>query len=945
MLVAEGPRPLPRPLPQTPPIPASACLYEKHLDLQSGRYYHIRTETGEATWDVPATPNRDDGDGSAARPHHIPLSSPSMESHRRVAEDVRQYAKKRARESQERLAVVRQSHEAWKLDQAKAKSKADESERRRQDAIWRELCERSAAASTTSGNGNATIRVAWQNFGYISSRIYSFEQDYGGCRLAKLCLEGNNLQSIGDIAAHCINLTHLSLASNNMRTLEAGDISRLSKLEHLNLLGNQLRALPDDVGNLTNLHEMEIAGNRLTHLPGGICKLQHLRRLNVECNDLVELPEGIGDMVACQEINANSNSLVELPRSICRLATLRKLFVNDNKLQRLPNEIGNLGNLQTLHASKNNITTLPSSICQLHSMQSLWLDYNRQMAALPADFHHLRELRDLKMDGNPNMVLPPIEKLAEGARAVLRWNECRYASNQHSLQQSIIMSVQDVLRQVSRTRGLFDDDDCRPLISVFEENVDRKGQLYYQFLPEALWAVFLPKLEDIWSNKDQHVVGIRSFPYCRNDVERALTEFRDAGGKVAHHYAKSKFRRCSCGNNSSKKKTCFRTSQDTWMCQRPALLLRMNIIRERDMAERKQKNIEHARIDAAVESAQRSAKRHLSSDEGKRRVHKQAEERVVAEGLAAALARNVGKDGECNEESDDVSTNASENTTLTMASTVRRELARKATTMKIKLHPSFSKEVQVMEDVLRKEYVNTEIDKRRKAAEETNRKMKAILSSWLGMSTEEAFFGWKEGIQEAKRGRKRDAKAQMRADRLKYESNLALLEYAKRQIGLWQEKWDEFNDVKFWEKEKTGESTYDEPTVDQFLPSGWVMSEPPNHIFDEETGELLDRAAIDEIELESAPDFYESEYNSLSLDDQSTSIAAPTLGRECRVTFAFPENVDNGCEGGTLLVEDKVGVDAEATIAAERILKRKRDILLQTRKTQRKSSTSIQNAG
>ena len=320
------------------------------------------------------------------------------------------------------------------------------------------------------------------------------------------------------------------------------------------------------------------------------------------------------------------------------------------------------------------------------------------------------------------------------------------------------------------------------------------------------------------------------------------------------------------------------------MCQRPALLLRMNIIRERDMAERKQKSIEQIRIDAAVESARQSAKRHLSSDEGKRHIHKQAEERVVAEGLAAALARNVGIDGEGGEggeNSDDVSINASDNTTLTMASTVRRELARKATTMKIKLHPSFSKKVQAMKDVLRKEYINTEIDKRRKAAEETNRKLKTILLSWLGMSTEEAFFGWKEGIQEAKRGRMRDTKAKMRADRLQYESDLALLEYAKRQMALWHEHWDEFNDIKFWVNEKTGESTYDELAVERFLPSGWVMSDPPPHMYDEETGELLDRAAIEEMEFSSASDCYESEYYSTSLDEQSTSVVDRESSR-CR---------------------------------------------------------------
>ena len=920
---------LPQQLAYRPHIPAPALpsSFEKHLDAKSGRYYHIYKESGEAVWDIPAV--------TGPRQTHIPLSSPSVESRRHAPEDAQRHAMERARKRQERLAIVQQSHEEWKQGEAKAQAKADEIEGRRKDAV--EACQRGAAGTTaaTEGSNASSIRVAWQKFGYISPRIYSFEQENSGCRLTKLCLEDNNLESIGDIAVYCVNLVHLSLASNAIRTLEVGDISRLSKLEHLNLLNNQLQVLPEDIGKLTHLRELEIASNRLTRLSGGICELQHLRRLNVECNGLVELPEGIGDMVACEEINANSNSLSELPLNISRLVPLQKLLVNDNNLQRLPNDIGNLRNLRVLHASKNKIAELPPSICRLESLQSMWLDNNIHMAALPADFHHLQKLRDLKMEGNPNMVLPPIEKLAEGARVVLRWSECRYASNRTAAQLSIIMSVQDVLRQVGRNRLLFDDtsnNNHQSLASMFEENVDHRGRLYYQFLPEALWTVFLPVLETIWSSKDQEVVGIRSFAYYRADVEKALIEFCDAGGKVAHHLAKAKFRRCSCMSNSAEKKPCGRSIADGWMCQRSALLLRMNIIRERDMAETKRANLEKTQVDAAVDSAERAAKRYLSSDEGKRHIHKQAEERVVAEGLAAALAREL--DGnELDDESDDnMSSATSENTTLTMASTVRRELARKATTMKIRLHPNFPKKVQAMESVLRAEYIATETDKRRKAAEETNRKMKMVLKSWIGMNTEEAFDGWREAIRDAKRGKRKDIKAQMIADRLKYNSDLALVEYAKRQLLLWRKEWDEFNDCYYWANETTGETTYEEPTVQRFLPSSWVVSEPPSHAGDNETGILFGGADIEESELDSLAST--SEYYSTSVDDQSASAenVPPT-----RVTFALPESeVDVDKVPGT--VADKVGTDAEAAIAAERILKRRRDILLKKRKAQRRQS-------
>jgi len=897
------------------------CPFEKHFDPQTGRYYHIHKESGESVWDVPASHA------------NITLSAPSADSQIAAATEAQQYATEQARKRQERIAIAQQYNLERRTEDEKARKQSHQAEQSRQYALWRAACERGGIdTSTTDGS----VRVSWQKLGYISTQIYDFERDFGR-KLTRLCIEGNSLQSIGAIPVYCTHLVHLSLASNNIQQLD-GDISKLHQLQRLNLLQNQLEILPNEIGELSELRELEVAGNCLVELPPSICLLHDLKRLNVECNSLRELPEHIGDM-ACQELNANSNALSSLPCSIVRMPNLRHLCINDNRIDCLPLDVGNLRHLEVLHASKNRISELPTSICRLASLQSLWLDFNKT-TALPADFYQLRRLQELKMEGNPDMVLPPVEKLVEGARAVLRWSECRYASSKNARQQSIVMSVQDILRQVGQNMMLF-SDYCQPLDSMFEANVEFKGHLFYQFLPDALWTVFIPKLKDLWS-RSEHVVGIRSFTYDRRDVEQALLEFRDAGGRVARHDSKARFRRCSCKNNSEGKKACNqqRSHRDTmsrrtsisrrsnkpggWACQRPALFLRMSLVKEKDMAEKRRTNVEKARIDAAVESAELGAKRHLSSDEGQQHIRKQAEERVVAEALSKLVAADANHDDDGSDaDNEDVPSTFETSTTVSIGSTVRQEIARRAAVVKIRLHPNFGRKVQRMEEKIRRDYISSEVDRRRMLAEETNRKMKTIRHNWLGMSVDEAFREWRTAIRRAKRGKRRDMKAKMRTERLKYESELALKEYAKRQLLLWDEYWDEYNDAPYWINRHTDESTYEEPRLERFLPEGWSMPDLPSHMVDRETGNMLSRPEVREAEMdtdESSSEEDDSGYE--SPNDAANSMAA---SRGSKVSFLLPDDRD---EEGKDNANGKVGAEAEAKAAAERILERRKHILL-----------------
>ena len=53
--------------------------------------------------------------------------------------------------------------------------------------------------------------------------------------------------------------------------------------------------------------------------------------------------------------------------------------------------------------------------------------------------------------------------------------------------------------------------------------------------------------------------------------------------------------------------------------------------------------------------------------------------------------------------------------------------------------------------------------------------------------------------------------------------------------GTWTIRhWDEFNDLPYWVLGETQEATYDEPSLETYIPKGWV-ERPPESMWDEDT--------------------------------------------------------------------------------------------------------------
>ncbi|MET1077766.1 MAG: leucine-rich repeat-containing protein kinase family protein [Pseudomonas sp.] len=182
-------------------------------------------------------------------------------------------------------------------------------------------------------------------------------------------------------------------------------------LEVLNLTGNALSSLPEDLGRLRQLRVLFCSDNRFEELPASIGQCRQLDILGFKANRIRQVPAAA------------------LPPS------LRWLILTDNQIEALPETLGNCRNLQKLMLAGNRLQALPASLAQCERLELLRISANR-LTALPNGLLSLPRLAWLAFADNPlgerpagaSEALPevpwadlcPQDVLGEGASGVIQ---------------------------------------------------------------------------------------------------------------------------------------------------------------------------------------------------------------------------------------------------------------------------------------------------------------------------------------------------------------------------------------------------------------------------------------------------------------------------------------------------------------------------------------------
>lgn len=155
-----------------------------------------------------------------------------------------------------------------------------------------------------SGNSLAVLPARIESCRALEELIANFNQ------LTRLPEElGFELLNLRKLSLHSNKLTHLPLSTSHMMSLRfldvhmnklgglPEDLENLMNLEYLDLSNNfnYLAALPESIGGLTSLIELNISHNQITALPASIGLLEGLQILKVEGNPLVVPPPRVVD--------------------------------------------------------------------------------------------------------------------------------------------------------------------------------------------------------------------------------------------------------------------------------------------------------------------------------------------------------------------------------------------------------------------------------------------------------------------------------------------------------------------------------------------------------------------------------------------------------------------------------------------------------------------------
>ncbi|XP_078211016.1 DISP complex protein LRCH3 isoform X49 [Callithrix jacchus] len=124
---------------------------------------------------------------------------------------------------------------------------------------------------------------------------------------------------------------------------------------------NQLSTLPVHLCNLP-LKVLIASNNKLVSLPEEIGHLRHLMELDVSCNEIQTIPSQIGDLQALRDLNVRRNHLVHLPEELAELPLIRLDF-SCNKITVIPVCYRNLRHLQMITLDNNPLQSPPAQIC------------------------------------------------------------------------------------------------------------------------------------------------------------------------------------------------------------------------------------------------------------------------------------------------------------------------------------------------------------------------------------------------------------------------------------------------------------------------------------------------------------------------------------------------------------------------------------------------------
>ena len=205
-------------------------------------------------------------------------------------------------------------------------------------------------------------------------------------------------------------------APHTLEELRAGRLAGVRRLT----LSCGLTSFPSEIFELADsLEILDLSGNQLSSLPDDLPRLHKLRIVFCSDNLFTVLPPVLGSCPELSMIGFKANQIHTVPAASLP-PKLRWLTLTDNAITALPEEIGHCTQLQKLMLAGNQLSALPASLAACTRLELLRIAANR-FTVLPEWLLSLPRLAWLAYAGNPVCDAREVAALAQADIPAIAW--------------------------------------------------------------------------------------------------------------------------------------------------------------------------------------------------------------------------------------------------------------------------------------------------------------------------------------------------------------------------------------------------------------------------------------------------------------------------------------------------------------------------------------------
>jgi len=182
-----------------------------------------------------------------------------------------------------------------------------------------------------------------------------------------------------------------------------------SHLTELHLINCGIKAVPETIGKLKELHTLYLNKNPLECFPLAICNLPKLERLHLEECGLSALPEGLGGFEALKSIELSRNKLTRIPEALQLIATLTSVYLCGNSIEEFPRPDDISTEWKVVDISCNPITSFPLDLFKVLEKAEVFFSREMDGEDLLEPYYNMME----EMQGTIDDLEDKVERLVE----------------------------------------------------------------------------------------------------------------------------------------------------------------------------------------------------------------------------------------------------------------------------------------------------------------------------------------------------------------------------------------------------------------------------------------------------------------------------------------------------------------------------------------------------